>query len=319
MLKSELGFDNSEFCNWLKSKGFFVSSSSRSNYTWTSLSVPSSLNFRYLASEDKNKEKELLYNNEVVRILRSKGYKIISIYYATGYGIDADIGLAYGPLREFLPGLIDSTWAYPFNFFGFLNSFIYKYQRAGVRFSFEKLREISKIKGPAFIFAHIMSPHPPYIFNKDGRPLRFGITELHHLLNTKGGDLWYKQECRVYTEQLLFVNKQIKSALEQILYVSPGAIIIIQGDHGQFLGLPDKPSKKLFRLRTSILNAYYLPGEKKDLLYNGISPVNSFRVVFDEYFNGNYKLLPDVSYYSSGSILWDFIKINKEDLADENR
>jgi hypothetical protein len=62
------------------------------------------------------------------------------------------------------------------------------------------------------------------------------------------------------------------------------------------------------------LNAYYLPGEKKDLLYDGISPVNSFRVIFNEYFNENYELLPDISYFSSGSNLWDFIKVNKEDL-----
>jgi hypothetical protein len=321
VLKSELGFDDSEFCDWLRGKGFFVSSSSRSNYTWTSLSVPSSLNFRYLNAEDKDKESALLYNNEVVKILRSKGYKIISIYFTSEgrhhYGVDADMKFAYGPAKEFLPSLIDSSWAYPVTFFGFFNSLIYNYQRAGVRFSLEKLREMPEIKEPTFTFAHIMSPHPPYIFNKDGKPLRFGLTELRCLLNNKKGDLWHNQECRAYTEQTLFVNKRIKSVLEHILFSSPGSIIIIQGDHGQFLGLADKPSKKLFRLRTSILNAYYLPGEKKNLLYNGISPVNSFRVVFNEYFNKDYKLLPDVSYFSSSDNLWDFIMLKKEDLTGD--
>lgn len=320
VLKSELGFDNSEFCDWLRARGFFVSSSSRSNYTWTSLSLPSSLNFRYLTVEDKGREGGLLYDNEVMKKLKAKGYKTISINFTSRgchyYGTDADIRFAYGPAREFLPGLINSSWAYPIAFFGFLNSAIYNYQRESILYSFEKLKEIPEIKGPTFTFAHILSPHPPYIFDREGRPLKFNLPEFRSLLNNKNrGDLWYSQECLVYIDQALFINKQVESALESIISRSPEAIIIVQGDHGQFLGLFDRPSRKLFRLRTSILNAYYLPGDGKKLLYDGISPVNSFRVVFDKYFNENYKLLPDISYYSSSNKLWDFIIINNEDLA----
>ena len=46
-----------------------------------------------------------------------------------------------------------------------------------------------------------------------------------------------------------------------------------------------------------ILNAYYLPGYDGDL-YATISPVNSFRLVFNSYFGGEYDMLEDVSYYS---------------------
>jgi hypothetical protein len=65
-------------------------------------------------------------------------------------------------------------------------------------------------------------------------------------------------------------------------------IIIIQGDHG-FWGDADK--------RLPILNAYYLP--EKDvsgLLYPTITPVNSFRVILNTYFNGQFELLPDKIY-----------------------
>jgi hypothetical protein len=47
-----------------------------------------------------------------------------------------------------------------------------------------------------------------------------------------------------------------------------------------------------------ILNAYYLPGVDPNLLYNTISPVNTFRIIFNQYFGAHYDLLPDTSYYS---------------------
>jgi hypothetical protein len=63
-------------------------------------------------------------------------------------------------------------------------------------------------------------------------------------------------------------------------------VIIIQGDHA-LAGAKD---------RFGILNAYYLPGINKDILYPTISPVNSFRIVFNQYFGAKLPLLPDRSY-----------------------
>jgi hypothetical protein len=39
-----------------------------------------------------------------------------------------------------------------------------------------------------------------------------------------------------------------------------------------------------------------LPNADKDIFYPSITPVNSFRVIFNHYFNLNYELLPDKSY-----------------------
>ncbi len=60
----------------------------------------------------------------------------------------------------------------------------------------------------------------------------------------------------------------------------------------------------------SILNAYYLPGEKTNLLYPSISPVNSFRVVFNLFFNEEYDLLPDKSYaFKDDENIYDFFDV----------
>ena len=46
-----------------------------------------------------------------------------------------------------------------------------------------------------------------------------------------------------------------------------------------------------------IFNAYYLPEGGNENLYETITPVNTFRVVFNTYFGGRYELLPDKSWY----------------------
>jgi hypothetical protein len=77
--------------------------------------------------------------------------------------------------------------------------------------------------------------------------------------------------------------------IEEILsssQISP--LIILQSDHGP----------ELSDDRMKIMNAYYLPENGSQFLYKTISPVNSFRVLFNTGFGGNYPLLEDLSYTS---------------------
>jgi hypothetical protein len=67
-------------------------------------------------------------------------------------------------------------------------------------------------------------------------------------------------------------------------------IIIIQGDHG-----PTVASSP--RARMSNLSAFYLPGVETSV-HSTITPVNIFRIIFNEYFGQNLELLDDVSLYS---------------------
>ena len=50
------------------------------------------------------------------------------------------------------------------------------------------------------------------------------------------------------------------------------------------------------RLELGILNAYHLPQGGSDLLYDFITPVNTFRLIFNYYFGADYDLLSDRSY-----------------------
>ncbi len=59
-----------------------------------------------------------------------------------------------------------------------------------------------------------------------------------------------------------------------------------------------------------ILNAYYLPGVDKDILYPSITPVNSFRLIFNLYFDTNFELLPDENYaFVDGRHIYKFFNV----------
>jgi hypothetical protein len=62
----------------------------------------------------------------------------------------------------------------------------------------------------------------------------------------------------------------------------------------------------------AILNAYYLPYGGSELLYDSISPVNTFRLIFNYYFDGDYELLEDKAYYSPIDDIYNFQFIPNE-------
>ncbi|GAG20003.1 unnamed protein product, partial [marine sediment metagenome] len=117
-----------------------------------------------------------------------------------------------------------------------------------------------------------------------------------------------------YRNQVIFISKRIEKIVEGIIANSEVMpIIIVQADHGR--STHRIPSGE----HVAILNAYYLPGGEAYQLYDSISPVNSFRVIFNIYFGGDYDLLDDVAYYSSYDDPYNFQFIPNEPLGIEDR
>lgn len=315
ILSDIFDYDNTEFTNHLKKKGFYIASKSRTNYAHTFLSLASSLNMEYVNyfSETIGKESndvsiplQMIANNKVVSFLRSKGYKFINLgsgWAPTDQNINADIkfkggsefklfGTTYG-LNEFFLIFIKTTALFPLIETRFADDV-----RSKILYNFAKIREIPLIKEPTFTMAHFTVPHPPYLFDENGKPVPKAKLELI-------GDVYADKEN--YLKQLIFVSQMTQSAIDDILDNSVNQpIIILQSDHGSptILGHPFNwerpPEKKLkgIKERLSILNGYYLPNDGNDLLYDSITPVNTFRLIFNVYFGTNYQLLPDESYYS---------------------
>jgi len=311
ILKEEFNYDNSEFINLLKNKGFYLASESRSNYSWTRFSLFSSLNMRYL--NDVNEPNVGINKNKVYEFVKSKGYKIISFYPIpeTRKNKKArfleDKVYYCGSLSKFAKAIMETTYLFPFAQFSFFN--YYDEERDNTLFVFEKLAEMPKIKDLHFVFAHIYVPHPPFIFLGDGTAPNLKMDELWSWLKVFKQDVWAQKYTDYYKEQLSFVDKKVKVLVDKILAnPSRPAIIILQGDHGPMcVGRSDKGSQEVLeKQRLSILNAYYLPKGGNKFLYDSITPVNTFRLIFNTYFGTNFELLEDKGYLTESERVLDY-------------
>lgn len=271
-------YDSSEFTNYLTDKGFYVASRSRSNYPETKNSIASCLNMEYIIEGKSIPELiEMCQNNKVSQFLKSKGYRYIFVghpYFQKGISKYAEI---YGTtptirMSNFTSFLIRSTALAPL-----VAYLITPDEGALTLSSLDTLAGIPNIEKPTFVYAHIMCPHTPFLFDRHGNPV------------TPPGREYTLEELREgYLEQLIFLNTKIKTLVDEILLKSDAApIIILQADHG---------SRWDEGRQFDILNAYYLPENGNRLLYDSITPVNSFRLVFNLYFDTNYDLLEDKSY-----------------------
>ena len=65
------------------------------------------------------------------------------------------------------------------------------------------------------------------------------------------------------------------------------------------------------RERYSIFNACLFPDGGDKNLYDSISPVNTFRVLFNHYFGTDYPLLEDRSFYVPFEEIYNFTQISR--------
>ena len=90
-------------------------------------------------------------------------------------------------------------------------------------------------------------------------------------------------------------------------------IIILQGDHGPGSMLDwESLANSNIQERFSILNAYYVPEATKAILYPSISPVNSFRVIFNSVFKSQFEILEDKSYFATWSKPYYFMDVSEQ-------
>lgn len=305
VLKENLHVDNSAFLKSLRDMGFYVAECSQSNYSQTRLSLTSSLNFNYLDSLDndilpENKDvsdlEALLRNNAVRRNLEKMGYKTVS--FDTGFvwteWKDADYYYEPAPdnfaPNEFEYLLLDTTAlrVVQDNLPPAEQPSRSKMHRDRILYALDQIKHIPDLKGPKFVFLHLVIPHAPYVFKADGDELSFTPSS--------------RDDINVaYGEQVVYISARMQEIIPVILKESAvPPVILIQGDHGAMITNPE--------MRMRNLSAYYLPNVDASL-YNTITPVNSFRVVFNEYFGANLDLLPDVGYYSGYKKPYSFKEI----------
>jgi hypothetical protein len=318
------GFDNSEFINKLTQKGFYVAEKATSNYPKTYASITSTLNMEYLDflsihtnSSDITVIDPYIKNGIVLQFLKSLGYKYYQLgswWGPTQYNPNAtknfnlDLQNPLG-LNGFQFMLIQSTMIDPiFNNF-FPQSVVtdsVEDKRRRILYQFETLPKVAKLAGPKFVFTHILAPHGPNVFGKN---CEFITQE----------SLYGRPDEESYVNQVSCINLKLEQTIDLILNNSSRPpIIYIQSDEGAaFLADQLTPSnnwksagKTMLKKKFPVLSAYYFPNVTQSKLYPEITPVNAFRVIFNQYFKTNLPLLPDKNYILPDlDHLYDFVDI----------
>lgn len=331
-LSEQYNFDNSPFLNSLEEKGFYVPKNPTTNYPKTFMSLGSSLNMEYLdflteetnggESADESIVTPLIENNKVLQFLKDKGYSYVhmgSWWEPTKTNPSADY--TFVPRRKEHFGADEFTT-------GFYNTTIFSellktyfrepsdvsetpqnnlHRQAALQ-QFEELKKIPKIKGPKFVFVHILLPHDPFVFDENCTPIsRIQRSKNTHQVN--------------YINQLQCVNTMLSSAIDTILAESKTPpVIILQSDEGPFpMNSPisgkqawGEATDTALREKFPIINAYFLPGKDavQSGFYDAITPVNSFRLLFNTYFGEDFELLEDRNYiFQDDSNYYQFIDV----------
>ncbi len=323
-------YDNTPFLDSLEARGFYVAEASNANYNMTLFSLSSSLNMMHIASTPEyfrqnaqvdatwvpsEAANRMVEENLVGATLKALGYEIIVFDggYTSFSSVDEmfkspnliDIGFGQLTTEFLLLGTPLSNW------YAFSKGeetplqALFDNHRERILFAMETLPSLAGKEGQQFFFVHILSPHTPFVFGPNGESLSQETP--YTLMNLRPGR---EENIHLYRDQVQYLNTLVMTTIDEILANSETPpIIILQGDHSSKVYREHNPNGEIgLKLNAPILNAYYLPGVDQQTLYPEISPVNTFRVIFNNYFGSSLDLVEDTSYIFSGQNPLDFVE-----------
>lgn len=321
-LERLFGVDNAPFLDALRERGFMVAERSRSNYTSTALTLTSMFHMRHLdqlpeysdpnqgALGDGPRIRNLINDNPVFDQFRALGYRIVSI----PPGIDrvsvraADEVYEGEHLREFEFHLLRST-----ALGGLISlvdpAFLAREHRDRVVSAFERLEDVGgTAPGGRFIFAHVLKPHLPIVFRRDGSliPAPYSADFFTDMPALDADEL--DEFTRSYADQLSWLNRRVLEAMNSVIAANPEAVIIVMADHGTATHFRWEDLDSDLAERFSTLFAARTP-ERSRVFSDDQTPINLFPHLFNAYFAGDYQLQPDTSFAGVG----DFVAVPNPD------
>jgi hypothetical protein len=321
-LERVYGFDNRPFLDSLRARGFYVASGSHANYPKTAPSFAATFDMNYLdlAADPLARRNEwhpiydMLENHRVGNFLKSRGHRFIQIgswWAPTQHNTAADESYSFGfsefawlyLRRTIVPTLIDAV-APGTGIAGMTDWDNGQCRRVPRQFA--AVKAISERPEATFTFVHVLLPHEPYVFAADGRCM-------------SPEEVRARGEKKGYLGQLRYANSLIADVFDHLLASPDKPIIILQADEGPY---PEdyrtgdrswrKATSEQLATKTGILNAFYFPDGDYSTLYQDITSVNTFRLLFDKYFDTNHGRLPDrIFAFPNYSSIYDFFDVTE--------
>lgn len=296
-LQEVFSFDDSAFYSALSQRGFHIVNNSISNYNATVYSMASLFNMDYIELTGKDlvtqgdmlRCRDIINNNNVGYFLKSNSYSVHNFSFFDLQGQEKSVtNFYFHPKSRIL------------NFGTFINRFrrdvlpnyyssrkwdaVYKNDYYNDETNDSLLRSLitSKGSGPKFVYTHLTRPHQPYYVDRNG------IFVSTWYDSTKG----FEPIRQAYTEHLLYTNKRLLQLIDLILANSAKPpLILLASDHG-FRQFPDGGARKYYFMN---LCSVLTPDKDYRGFYDGMSPVNTFRVILNTQFGQGLPLLKDSS------------------------
>jgi hypothetical protein len=330
VLDQMFGIQQREVAARFESLGFQIAQNSFSNYAQTALSVATTLNLTYVhrllqmprgAAPDRRPLSRLISDSKLVNTLRTSGYKVVA--FPAGYNLTRMRGADV--MRE-------PSWTLSYLGLYLANNSIMSHvstvagagpaavsfasHRRRLRFILRELpaaRQGMDADQPVFVFAHVLAPHPPFVFGPSGENLKstrgFTINDGNHWHTVHRGD--GSSYAQLYRDQATFILDALHETVAEILRRSPRPpIIVVQGDHGPGSRLNwEKPRAETMVERFAIFNAWYLPPRIASPMYPEVSPVNTFRMLLNAAFGTELARLDDRAWFSDWLAPWQLFEL----------
>ena len=302
---------------WLIERGFTILADSHANYPSTAPSLATTANMKPIEelegwvgpeSHDLALLSEALDGPLVARQFKALGYRYLTVgswWPPTSTDPYADANYNAADVTDFNAALFDEsalpTLAEVAGLENEAPSFPRRHWING-RYELEALERIKDEPGPKFVLAHVLLPHPPQVFQRDGS------------FTTTGSGL------QGFRDQLAYTNDRLRSILTGLVTLPADRrpIIILQADEGPYIQRASAnpccfdwatATGEELEIKFGIMNAWYLPDGKDIGLYSTMTAINTFPVLFDGYFGLDYDRLPDRVFTAPNARLLDFTDV----------
>lgn len=311
---AEFGYENDWFVDELTDRGFHVATDSSTNYPFTGLVLATMMNMAHLHEidalhpippsdvEQLRALSAAINRNPVLRTLEERGYWTAStgLTEVRGTMRDVDEYLDRGEVRLWERQVMQRTSLWPL----LCEAVVMPQHRALIDSTFRNIGEFAAEdrRDPTFLFSHVMSPHTPIVFGRDGGAPEIqasGECGVQFAANAETLGLTVKEYGQAMGDQVHYLNTRTVATIDGILAASPDAVVIVFSDHGgRFSPAPsDEWFRSFFAART--------PGHD-GLFGNNARPIETFPKLFGAYFGLSHPAPEDHSFVP---LSWGIVRL----------
>lgn len=272
VLKKYANYDNAPFLDGLRSKKFYVSHSSLATASTTRVSIGNSLYYSRQFRLDSETMAGIKFP-PLLDAFKRAGY--VTYVFCPVYRFAGSLADVMLHSTAVLAALSIEKTVLEKSFFAYVQTAGNEEIRADRLSLLKQAAEIMEKPSPApkFLFFHLLLPHEPFVFAENGASVSY--ENMNNWIDPK-----------YYTGQLRFLSKKIDELADLILRSDPGAVVLMQADHGArpFSGLNEKELLASF-------NVLYLAGQEADI--EGLSTINTLRLALNHALGLGLKMLED--------------------------